>query len=228
MDETKLAAVVMAAGLGTRMRSSVPKHLHPLLGRRMVDWVVEAATAAGVDSARRRRLARELPTRSASVEVAVQEHAARDRRRRSERRAPRSRGAPTDVLVLSGDTPLDHARAPRRSRRDPSRERTPRRRCSRSSSRIPDATDASCGTRSGGLAAIVEAVDASDEQLAIHEVNSSIYVFRADRLWPTLERLEPKNAQGELYLTDSVALLVAEGDTVAVHMTPRSRRTRSE
>ena len=38
-----LAAVVMAAGLGTRMRSKTPKHLHPLLGRRMVDWVVEAA-----------------------------------------------------------------------------------------------------------------------------------------------------------------------------------------
>src|SRR5436309_1883808 len=38
-----LAAVVMAGGLGTRMRSTVPKHLHPLLGRRMVDWVLEAA-----------------------------------------------------------------------------------------------------------------------------------------------------------------------------------------
>src|SRR5436853_1471887 len=40
-----LAAVVMAGGLGTRMRSETPKHLHPLLGRRMVDWVIEAARA---------------------------------------------------------------------------------------------------------------------------------------------------------------------------------------
>jgi bifunctional UDP-N-acetylglucosamine pyrophosphorylase / glucosamine-1-phosphate N-acetyltransferase len=47
MTETKLAAVVMAGGLGTRMRSAVPKHLHPLLGRRMVDWVVEAARVSG-------------------------------------------------------------------------------------------------------------------------------------------------------------------------------------
>ena len=49
---TTLAAVVMAGGLGTRMRSSLAKHLHPLLGRRMVDWVVEAAR--GVDQHRDR------------------------------------------------------------------------------------------------------------------------------------------------------------------------------
>src|SRR5262249_13188361 len=50
------------------------------------------------------------------------------------------------------------------------------------------------------------------------EVNSSIYVFRADRLWAMLDRLEPHNAQGELYLTDSLGLLVQAGDTVAVHV----------
>src|SRR5262245_18988724 len=44
-----LAAVVMAGGLGTRMRSSLPKHLHPLLGRRVVDWVIESARGTGAD-----------------------------------------------------------------------------------------------------------------------------------------------------------------------------------
>ena len=44
-----LAAVVMAGGLGTRMKSATPKHLHPLLGRRMVDWVIRAAQDAGVE-----------------------------------------------------------------------------------------------------------------------------------------------------------------------------------
>ena len=47
MTTPKLAAVVLAAGLGTRMRSETPKHLHPLLGRRLVDWVVEAARELG-------------------------------------------------------------------------------------------------------------------------------------------------------------------------------------
>src|SRR5438270_11469667 len=45
----ELAAVVMAAGIGTRMKSATPKHLHPLLGRRMVDWVLDAARGAGVE-----------------------------------------------------------------------------------------------------------------------------------------------------------------------------------
>ena len=44
-----IAAVVMAAGLGTRMRSATPKHLHPLLGRRVVDWVIAAAREAGAE-----------------------------------------------------------------------------------------------------------------------------------------------------------------------------------
>jgi bifunctional UDP-N-acetylglucosamine pyrophosphorylase/glucosamine-1-phosphate N-acetyltransferase len=69
----------------------------------------------------------------------------------------------------------------------------------------------------GGLAAIVEHRDATTEQRAVREVNSSIYVFRADKLWPMLDRLSPHNAQGELYLTDSVALLVSDGGRVAVH-----------
>src|SRR5579862_9129543 len=49
MTATPLGAVVMAAGLGTRMRSAVPKHLHELLGRRMVDWVIGAGREAGAD-----------------------------------------------------------------------------------------------------------------------------------------------------------------------------------
>jgi bifunctional UDP-N-acetylglucosamine pyrophosphorylase/glucosamine-1-phosphate N-acetyltransferase len=69
----------------------------------------------------------------------------------------------------------------------------------------------------GGLAAIVEARDATADELEVREVNSSIYVFRAERLWSVLDRLTPHNAQGELYLTDSVALLVADGGPVAIH-----------
>jgi bifunctional UDP-N-acetylglucosamine pyrophosphorylase / glucosamine-1-phosphate N-acetyltransferase len=70
------------------------------------------------------------------------------------------------------------------------------------------------------LARIVEAADASPEELALGEVNSGIYVFRADKLWPVLDRLEPHNAQGELYVTDTLGLLVAGGETVAVHTAP--------
>ena len=56
----ELAAVVMAAGIGTRMRSATPKHLHPILGRRMVDWVVEA----GTKDSPMRCIANKAPTRA--------------------------------------------------------------------------------------------------------------------------------------------------------------------
>jgi bifunctional UDP-N-acetylglucosamine pyrophosphorylase/glucosamine-1-phosphate N-acetyltransferase len=70
----------------------------------------------------------------------------------------------------------------------------------------------------GHVRAIVEARDASPEQLELTEANSSIYVFRAEKLWPVLDRLEPQNVQGELYLTDAVRLLVDDGETVAAHV----------
>jgi bifunctional UDP-N-acetylglucosamine pyrophosphorylase/glucosamine-1-phosphate N-acetyltransferase len=56
--------------------------------------------------------------------------------------------------------------------------------------------------------------------LALREVNSGIYVFRGEKLWPVLERLQPHNAQGELYVTDTLGLLVGDGETVAVHTAP--------
>ena len=77
----------------------------------------------------------------------------------------------------------------------------------------------------GHLESIVEAVDATPEQLEIDEANSSIYVFRAELLWPALDGLRPANGQGELYLTDAVSDLVAAGHTVGVHVAADARET---
>src|SRR5262249_14214594 len=70
----------------------------------------------------------------------------------------------------------------------------------------------------GRLARIVEAADASPEELALREVNSGIYVFKAQQLWPALERLDAHNAQGELYVTDTLGLLAADGEPCAVQL----------
>jgi len=72
---------------------------------------------------------------------------------------------------------------------------------------------------------IVEGTDASPEEQQIREINSSIYVFRSDALWPALERIEPHNVQGELYLTDTIEILVAEGRKVAAHIAADPRET---
>jgi bifunctional UDP-N-acetylglucosamine pyrophosphorylase/glucosamine-1-phosphate N-acetyltransferase len=212
-----LAAVVMAAGLGTRMRSATPKHLHPLLGRRMVDWVLEAARPLGADPL---VVVCSPDSRDAfdGLETAVQERplgtgdAVRSARAALEGRA-------RDVLVLSGDTPLLTERLLRDLVDTHRRERAAATVLSfspqdkRAYGRIVRDAD-------GRLRAIVEAADATPEQLVIGEVNSSIYVFRSDRLWPALERLEPQNVQGELYLTDAVRHLADDGETVAVHEAP--------
>ena len=228
-DNSRLGAVVMAAGLGTRMRSSTPKHLHPLLGRRMVDWVLQTARELEVDPL----VVVAAPSTADAfdgVAVAVQEKPLG-----TGDAVKSARGAlegVDDVLVLSGDTPLLTSALLRELLETHRREGAW---ATVLSFEPEDARQYGRVVRngSGTLAAIVEAADASPEELAIREVNSSIYVFRNERLWPVLERLTPKNAKGELYLTDSVALLVAEGGRVAVHkggdaMETEGVNTRSE
>jgi bifunctional UDP-N-acetylglucosamine pyrophosphorylase / glucosamine-1-phosphate N-acetyltransferase len=207
----------MAAGLGTRMKSAVPKHFHELLGRRLVDWVIVAATASGADPMVV-VCSPEGRDRFDGVEVAVQEvpRGTGDAVRAAQGALD---GFDGDVLVLNGDVPaltaelLDALVATHReagaagtvlSFEPPD----------------PGAYGRVVRDAEGNLAKIVEARDATPAELALAEVNSGIYVFRASKLWPVLARLEPQNAQGELYVTDTLGLLVADGDSVAVHVAP--------
>ncbi len=210
-----LAAVVMAGGLGTRMKSATPKHLHPLLGRRMVDWVIAAARDAGVA----RIVVVASPDSAGSyddLEVAVQEAALGTGDAVRAARAALE-GADGDVLVLNGDVPALTAGTVL------ALVDTHRRAGAAATVLSFEPADARAygrivRDRDGRLARIVEAADASEEELALGEVNSGIYVFRGAALWPVLDRLEPHNAQGELYITDTLGLLVGDGEVVAVHV----------
>ncbi len=215
MSGSDLAAVVLAAGLGTRMKSTTPKHLHPVLGRRLVDWVVEAANAVGPA----RLVVVASPEHADAfdgMEVAVQEHP-----RGTGDALASARGAlgehEGDVLVLSGDSPLLRAESIRELVDTHARSgaaatvMTFRKEDPGSYGRIVRGDD-------GGIKAIVEAPDAGPDELAIDEVNSSIYVFRGAALWPALETLQPQNAQGELYLTDVVRVLAGSGEVVAGYL----------
>jgi bifunctional UDP-N-acetylglucosamine pyrophosphorylase / glucosamine-1-phosphate N-acetyltransferase len=207
----------MAGGLGTRMRSAVPKHLHELLGRRMVDWVLVAARELGADPL---VVVASPQTRGEldGVTVAIQERPlGTGDAVRSARSALEGRAA--ELLVLSGDTPLLSAAL--------LRELVGTHRAEDAAATVltfvpddPRAYGRVLRDGDGHVRAIVEARDASDDELAVREVNSSIYVFRSELLWPVLERIEPVNAQGELYLTDAVRLLVEAGETVAAHVAP--------
>ena len=209
-----LAAVVMAAGLGTRMKSATPKHLHTLLGRRMVDWVIAAAQDAGVE----RIVVVASPDSAGSYDglaVAVQEQplGTGDAVRSAQAELGAVGG---DVLVLNGDVPAlrpETVRALLATHREAGAAATVL------SFEPPDARAYGRIVRDGAgrLARIVEAADASDDELALTEVNSGIYVFDGMKIWSVLDRLQPHNAQGELYVTDTLGLLVGAGEVVAVH-----------
>ena len=217
MNNEHIAAVVMAAGLGTRMRSSTPKHLHPLLGRRIVDWVITAAREAGAQPLVV-VASPETRDRFGELEVAVQaEPLGTGDAVRAARAQLGSAGG--DVLVLSGDTPLLTPEVLRGLVETHRRERAA---ATVLSFEPPDPRAYGRLVRDGKsrLARIVEAADATPEELQLREVNSSIYVFAAEKLWPAVERLQPHNAQGELYLTDAIAILVGDGEPVAIHVAP--------
>jgi bifunctional UDP-N-acetylglucosamine pyrophosphorylase / glucosamine-1-phosphate N-acetyltransferase len=196
------------------MRSAVPKHLHPILGRRMVDWVLEAARLLGPDPL----VVVASPSTAdafADVTVAVQERPLGTGD--AVRSAREALGEVDEVLVLSGDTPLLTAALlgelleTHRSADAAATVLSFVTEDARRYGRVLRDDD-------GNLVAIVEATDATPEQLEIREANSSIYVFRTDALWPALDGLSSANVQGELYLTDAVRGIVEAGQRVAVHV----------
>jgi bifunctional UDP-N-acetylglucosamine pyrophosphorylase/glucosamine-1-phosphate N-acetyltransferase len=201
--------------LGTRLRSEVPKHLHPLLGRRLADWVIEGVRELGPEPL---VVVASPDARDAfgDVEVVVQQEprgtgdAAAAARESLE-------GFDGDVLVVTGDAATitsDLLGRLLQTHRDEGASAT----VLSFEPEEPGSYGRIVRGADGTLEAIVEARDASEALLAIREVNSSIYVFDAQKLWPALERLQPDNAQGELYLTDTVRDLAAAGERVAVHL----------
>ena len=209
----------MAAGLGTRMRSTRPKHLHELLGRRLLDWVIAAAgeldpdplvvvTSPGTVA----ELEGTLPPGSV---VAVQEEP-RGTGDAAASAQPALEGFEGDVVILAGDAPLLSSTA-----LDGLLETHRAEGAAATVLSFEPDDPGSYGRvlrdENGRLLAIVEARDATPEQLAVREVNSSVYIVDAEALWGALARLDTDNAQGELYLTDAVRHLVDDGRVVAVY-----------
>ena len=206
----------MAAGLGTRMRSETPKHLHPLLGRRMIDWVIETARELGPD---RLVVVTSPETRDAiagdGITVALQPEA-RGTGDAAAAAHPALEGFEGDILVLSGDSPLLTAELLEgliEAHRAGGAAATVL--TFEPDQPLPYGRIVRDGD--GKLEAVVEERDATEEQKRIRELNTSTYVFSAPELWAALNGLRPDNAQGELYLTDSVRALAQAGKTLAAY-----------
>jgi len=222
--DTDLVVVILAAGQGTRMRSRLPKVLHPLAGRPLVGHVLDTArvlepgrvlvvvrherdqVAGAVEGAGEEVIVvdqDEIPGTGRAVQVALET-------------IPDYSG---DVLVLSGDVPLlesDTLAALISAHRESGAAATVL------SAVVDDATGYGRVIRDedGTVARIVEQKDASDEEAAVTEINAGVYVFRAEPLRSHLGLVGEANAQGERYLTDVVRLLRDSRLSVAAATAP--------
>lgn len=211
-----VAVVILAAGLGTRMKSDVPKVLHEVCGRPMLSYVIDAALSLSperlvvVTGPEQEAISEILPP---GCERAIQAE------RRGTGDAVRAGLEPLigfdgDVVVLMGDAPLvDGAFVG---------GLVAAHRASGSRATVATAILDEPGhygrvvrDAAGGVDRIVEARDASADELALAEVNTGFYVLDAALLRAVLPRLRPDNTQGELYLTDAVHLAIDDGVPVA-------------
>ena len=213
--------VIIAAGEGTRMRSSLPKVLHPLCGRPLILWPVTAAQEAGagkvvvVDNPKR-RLEDWLP---ADVAIAVQPE-------------PNGTGgavaaagthldASATVVVINGDVPLI---TPEAIKDLVDAHEASGAAATMATMELDDPAQYGRVLRdeAGNVERVVEAKgaegDATPEQLAIREVNTGVYAFDGASLLAALGQLTSDNAQGELYLPDTLPKLRESGKTIAGHL----------
>ena len=219
MTDSRLAIVVLAAGQGTRMKSSRPKVLHELAGVPLLGHVL--ATARELSAAHVVTVVRhERDLVAAAVEEFLPEAVVVDQddipgTGRAVQVAVDALPADFDgdVVVVSGDVPLLDA-ATLSGLLEAHRRATAA--ATLLSAIVDDATGYGRVVRDadGSLSRIVEHRDASDEERAITEINSGTYVFTVSALRSRLPRLGADNDQGELYLTDVVGMLRGDGEPV--------------
>jgi bifunctional UDP-N-acetylglucosamine pyrophosphorylase/glucosamine-1-phosphate N-acetyltransferase len=214
--------IVLAAGEGKRMKSSLPKVLHPLLGRTVLGHVLEAARAGlgdcrvltvvghGADQVRA-HLA-EIAPEATSVLQAEQRGTGHAVRMVTET-VGELRGS---VVVVNGDVPLIR---PATLAALVGAHEAAGAAATILTAQVPDPTGLGRIVRgaTGAVQRIVEERDATPEERAIREINAGAYVFDAVTLRQMLGKLDTENDQGEEYLTDVIGLLVADGYPVVGH-----------
>lgn len=222
MSHPPALALIMAAGLGTRMKSDTAKVLHRIAGRPMLHWVINAAHAAGVTRVvailghQADTVRASLEGYGASVDTVLQlEQRGTGHSVQCALAAVESEPDDRIAVILSGDAPL------LRSERIAELVKA----CAAAESgmallsTVPDRPmpyGRLVRNASGVLVRIVEHADATSEQREIRDTNAGFYAIRLGHLRRDLPRLRAENAKGELYLTDLVGHAYARGGAVAI------------
>jgi bifunctional UDP-N-acetylglucosamine pyrophosphorylase/glucosamine-1-phosphate N-acetyltransferase len=216
-----LNVLIMAAGLGTRMKSNRAKVLHEMGGAPLIAYVVRAAQAleprsiiviVGHQAEEVERAALAEVGELASFVVQEKQRGTGDA---VESARSLLENSDSLVLVLSGDVPMIRVETLQRLIEHHNNTGAA---CSILSVRLENPTGYGRIVRdeSGAFRKIVEQRDATEEERQVREINSGIYCFEAKELYGALRKVEPKNDQGEYYLTDVAEIILASGGGVGV------------
>ncbi len=211
----EISALILAAGAGTRMKSKIPKVLHKILGRPMISYVLDCVKSVG--------------TTKVGIVVGIGAKDVMDELGDAYKYIPQPSQLGTGdavskartafegqhgyLLVLCGDTPLLKATTIQSMAELAEREKPA---CVILTAKVPDPTGYGRILRDnwGTIKGIVEEKDAKPEEKMIAEVNTGVYLFNMDDLWPALENVEPNNEMKEYYLTDVLAILYGQDKKV--------------
>ena len=228
MPSAPLDILILAAGLGTRMRSSTAKVLHKLGGRPLIAHVCRTASAlvkgerpvyvvVGHQAEEVKEAVRAELGEGGAVFVTQTEQRGTGDAVFAARDALGDAGS--TLLVLSGDVPLVRAETLGSLVHQHRTHRGRGAACTLMAVRLEDPTGYGRVIRDeeGRFQKIVEQKDATPEERQVGEINAGIYCFETRLLFPALERVQPENAQGEFYLTDVPGILRADGEDVSVY-----------
>lgn len=208
-------SVILAAGMGTRMKSKMPKVLHKVCGKPLSKWVIDASEAAGADKVcavvgHKAETVKEVLGDVCEFALQAEQKGTGHAVMQAMDVIKNSKG---EVVILNGDTPLITAETINKAieyHKNNGNQATV------ITAILDDATGYGRIVRDndGSVLKIVEQKDASEEEKKINEVNSGMYVFDAQSLVYALDKITPNNAQGEYYLTDTLEILLSAGKKI--------------
>ncbi len=208
-------SVILAAGMGTRMKSKMPKVLHKVCGKPLSKWVIDASKAAGADTVcavvgHKAETVKEVLGDVCEFALQAEQKGTGHAVMQAIDVIKNSKG---EVVILNGDTPLITAETINKAieyHKNNGNQATV------ITAILDDATGYGRIVRDndGSVLKIVEQKDASEEEKKINEVNSGMYVFDAQALVYALDKITPNNAQGEYYLTDTLEILLSAGKKI--------------
>jgi bifunctional UDP-N-acetylglucosamine pyrophosphorylase / glucosamine-1-phosphate N-acetyltransferase len=224
MANHDLATVILAAGKGTRLKSTLAKVLHRAGGRSLVEHVVRACARLGGKKtvAVVGHQAEQVASVVAPLDVETVLQQPQHGTGHAMQVARRALGRAKTALVLPGDAPLVR---PETLKAMLATHRAGNAAATVLSAVVADPSGYGRVVRKSEttISAIVEESQLNEEQREINEINSSIYCFSLEKLWPALGQVKPNNKHREIYLTDAIGVLTAKGETVLAQVAADSR-----